>query len=125
LYKKILVSDLIIDGQRLVTALARNRFPIVSALWSYNDESLEWRLVIVSPTVDHAGPMAAYGRVQRVLAASNPSRLTLTDVALVSPQSSDYENLRMLVSSPGRFGTGLPTGSANGAVFEDAYVYQL
>ena len=119
------MSELILDGQKLVEALLRNRFPIVSALWFYYNESLEWRLVIVSPSVDQVGPLAAYGRVQRVLAGSKPSRLTLTDIALMSPQSQDYQNLRALVSSPGRIRTGMPAGSLNNVIFDDTYVYQL
>jgi len=119
------VSELITDGQQLVQGLLRNRFPIVAALWFYYTESLEWRLVIVSPSVDQVGPLAAYGRVQRVLMGSHPSRLTLTDIALMGPQSQDYRNLRALVSSPGRVRTGVPAGAVNGTIFDDTYVYQL
>ena len=64
MYKKILVSELIDEGQRLLEALRRQRFPVVAALWSYIPESLEWRLILVTPTVEHTGPMAAYTRVQ-------------------------------------------------------------
>lgn len=44
--------------------------PITAALWFYFLDSLEWRLVIVSPTVDSSGPMAAHRRIQRVLAST-------------------------------------------------------
>jgi len=81
MYKRILVSDLLAEGQRLLEALARNRFPMVAALWSYFPESMEWRLVIVSPVVDRIGPLRAYRRIQRVLATTKPSLLTVTDIA--------------------------------------------
>ena len=76
--KKILVKELVDEGQRLLEALSRNRVTIKAALWHYFPESTEWRLVIVSPTVGR-GPLAAYKRVQAILATTNPSYLTLTD----------------------------------------------
>jgi len=86
---------------------------------------MEWRLVIAAPMVDHSGPMAAYTRVQRVLASINPSQLTLTDISVISPTSQQFENLRAIVSSPGQFGAGSATGHIHNVVFEDNYIYQL
>ena len=123
MYKKILVSELISEGQRLLEALKRNRFTVSSAVWYYIPESMEWRLVIVSPTVDHSGPMAAYTR--RVLANINPSSLDLTDISVISPASQEFQDLRAIVSSPGSFGASSATGNVHGVVFEDNYVYQV
>jgi hypothetical protein len=124
MYKKILVSDLIVEGQQLIAALKRNRFPIAGALWSYFPEAMEWRLVIASPATDSSGPLAAYTRVQRVLASTHPAQLTLSDIVLVSPLSHDYETLRSTVSAGGQFGIG-PAAAIKNLVFEDAYVYQV
>ena len=106
----------------MLDALARNRFSVAAALWFYIPESMEWRLVIVTPTVDHAGPMAAYTRLQRILASISPSQLTFTDVSLMSPLSQDYESMRAAISSPHRFGA--TTGNMHNVTFEDAYLYQ-
>jgi len=126
MYKRILVNDLLAEGQRLLEALARNRFPVVAALWSYFPESMEWRLVIVSPVVDRIGPLRAYTRIQRVLATINPSHLSLTDIAALGPASQDYRNLRDVISSPGRIITGSEVNRfPPGVVAEDAYVYRL
>jgi hypothetical protein len=124
-FKKILVRDLISEGERLLEGLRRNRFPVVAALWSYFPESMEWRLVLASPAVDHQGPLAAYGRVQRVLSGTNPSQLTLSDIALIGPESADYQNLRQVLSRPGQFTTGAATSQAGNVIFEDSYVYPL
>jgi hypothetical protein len=126
MYKRILVNDLLVEGQRLLEALARNRFPVVAALWNYFPESMEWRLVIVSPVVDRDGPLRAYRRIGRVLATTNPSHLTVTDIAAVGPASQDFRNLQAIISSPGRFIAGPEVNRIQpNVVFEDAYVYQL
>jgi hypothetical protein len=125
MYKKILVSELISEGHRLLEALKRQRFAVFAAVWYYVPESMEWRLVIVAPSVDHSGPMAAYTRVQRVLASINASYLTLTDISVISPTSQQFENLRAIISNPGQFGAGSATGHIHNVVFEDNYIYQL
>ena len=126
MYKKVLVSELVDEGQRLLQALKRNRFPIASALWHYIPDSSEWRLVIASSAVEQNGPMAAYGRVQRALGLISALRLALSDIALVSPNSEDYQALLQMVGAPGRFAGTVPvTPAVRNIVFEDDYVYQL
>lgn len=126
MYKKVLVSELIEEGQRLLEALRRNRFPITSALWHYIPDSLEWRLVVVSTAVDQNGPMASYGRVQRALGIISPMRLALSDIALISPNSQEYQALRQVVGAPGCFTGTVPAAPVlHNVVFEDDYIYQL
>ncbi|MGO9261263.1 MAG: hypothetical protein ACLQU1_33885 [Bryobacteraceae bacterium] len=125
MFKKVLVSDLISEGQRLLEALKRNRFSISAAAWYYLPESMEWRLVIVSPAADRSGPLAAYTRVQRVLAGTNPSQLTLTDIAVIGPSSQDFEDLRAIISGSGPTSTGSAMGRSRDMIFEDSYVYRV
>ena len=120
MYQKVLLEDLKEDGRLLVEALERNRFPITAAVWHDYPEA-QWRLVIVSTAVDSIGPMAAYSRVQRALQSVEPSELTLSDISLLSPRSQEFQNLRSLVSAPGRHGPG----RTREVVFEDAYVYRM
>jgi hypothetical protein len=124
MFKKVLVADLIEDGSELLEALKRARFPIAAAVW-YDVPELEWRLVIVTTAVDRNGPMAAYGKVQRALQSFPARRLALSDVMLISPHSPDFQNLQMLLSTPGRFGQAPATGRARNISFEDAYIYPL
>ena len=116
--KKILVKELVDEGQRLLEALSRNRFTIKAALWHYFPEATEWRLVIVLPAVSRLGPLAAHTRVQ-----SKPTYLTLTDIALMSPLSPEYRELRRELAKGG-FGAGPATVPTSRVVFEDGYVYQ-
>lgn len=60
----------------------------------------EWRLVIASSTVIRSVPMAAYARVQRALQTLQLSRLTLSDITLISPASEDFQNLRACFQRP-------------------------
>jgi hypothetical protein len=106
MYQKFLVIELIEEGQRLLEALARKRFSVKAAMWHYFTESEVWTLVIVSPAVDRLGTLAAYTRVQSVLASTNPSTLTLLDIALVSPRDKEYHGLRIEDISPDRIRVG-------------------
>jgi hypothetical protein len=125
MYKTILVNELINEGAALVNALRRGRVPLLAALWSYFPEPREWRLVIVSSIVDSRGPLEGYRRIQQVLAAIHPTQLSLSDITLISPHSSDYNDLRDLLSRPGRFGTAPAPESAHSVIFEDTYVYPV
>src|SRR5579872_3797841 len=106
MYKTILVKEIIEEGSRLLERLKRNNFHLTAALWySVPDSSQQWVLVIVSPVVDQVGPLAAYGRLQRLLGGLQPpSRLSLSDISLISPLSQEYQNLRSLVGGAGRLG---------------------
>ena len=128
MYKRLLVKELIDEGYRLLEALKKNRFPLKAAFWHYFIEAEEWRLVLVSPVVDRAGPLSAYTRVQRVLARTKPVYLTLSDISVFGPLSPDYKNLAAGVSSAGTFGARPAVHQAHpipNIVFEDAYVYQV
>ena len=103
-------------------ALRRQRFPVVAALWSYIAESLEWRLILVTPTVEHRGPMAAYTRVQRILATISPSRLTLTDISWSVLLARTIKMFFAAISIPSQFGAATGRGHSN-VIVEDAYVY--
>ena len=124
MYKKVLVEDLIKDGRLLVAALDRNRFPITAAVW-YDFPETQWMLAIVSPAVDQIGPMAAYGRVQRALQTVQPSQLALSDISLISPLSQEFQNMRLLISTPGRLGHSAASRRTRSLIFEDAYIYRM
>lgn len=119
MYKKILVGQLIVDGQRLLEALARQRFLVHQAFW-YDADSERWILAIASPTVYTAGPMVTYGRIQRALNSSNPLLLTLSDIQALDSSSAEFNALRVAA-----FGSalGVATGPARDIHFEGVYLY--
>ena len=126
MYKKILVSELVADGEKLVNALERHRFRIDSAFWIQPEgESGDWILVIASPVVDLVGPLTAYQRIQRVLRDLHEGTpLELSDIRAVGITGQEYQSLRALVGSPSVTGHGPATGLHRNIRFERAYIYR-
>src|SRR5213079_3376918 len=85
LVKEVLTDRLIAAGADLTRQLVRSDWPVVGTLWLYEPEINEWRLLIVSPSVDSEGPLAAYRLVSAAL-QSGQSRLSLDNISVVSPE---------------------------------------
>ena len=126
MYKKILVSELIADGEELVKALERHRFRIDSAFWIQPEgESGDWILVIASPVVDLVGPLVAYQRIRRVMAdLREGTQLELSDIRAVGVTEQVYQGLKALAITPGVLGHAPATGPHRNIVFERAYIYR-
>jgi hypothetical protein len=56
MYRKVLVESEIRSGERLLEQLDLAKIPVTAAFWLYADDAAEWRLVIVSPSVETLGP---------------------------------------------------------------------
>jgi hypothetical protein len=125
-YKKILVSELVADGEELVKALERHRFRIDSAFWIQPEgESGDWILVIASPVVDLVGPLVSYQRIRRALAdLRDGTQLELSDIRAVGITEQVYQSLRALAIAPSVAGHGPATGPHRNVVFERAYIYR-
>ena len=71
------------------------------------------------------GPIRAYTILDRVLKKIRSS-LSLNDISVLSPLSSEFQSLREEALGPGRLGMGPATGHAAGVItFHDAYLYTL
>lgn len=113
-------------GRRLLQELDKRHFPIDAALWLYRPEEDDWRLVIATPLVDEFGPSEGYRRLQRVVQKMSGTRLSLSNVALVSPEDPLIVLLRSAISTgPGIHGVRFSRNSINGVFVEDAYIYRL
>ena len=93
MYRALLVKQAIIDGKQLIDRLRRQGFDVSAAIWYHDQESTRWRLVIVSPSADVSG-ISAYREVQNALARKGSSTLTLDEISVVSPSSSDFKQFR-------------------------------
>ena len=60
MYKKLLVSEVVKDGERLLLELTRSQFPVEAAFWYKEDDASDWRLAIVTPEVVNVGPMKSF-----------------------------------------------------------------
>jgi hypothetical protein len=123
-YKKILVGDYIEHGRAMLETLQRNNFTVTEAFWYELPDLDEWRLIIASPMVHLVGPTKAYTVLDRVLRQIQ-SPLSLGDISLLSPLSSEYQALRQAALGPGRLGMGPATEHAHDITFHDAYLYNL
>ena len=124
MYKKILVGDHIKHGRAVLEALQRNHFTVTEAFWYDVPDLDEWRLIIASPMVREVGPTQAYTVLDKVLRQIR-SPLSLSDISLLSPLSSEYQRFRQAALGPGRSGMGPATGRSHGVTFQDAYLYNL
>ena len=123
--KEMLTEQMIEAGAQLTESLDGQNWPLVGALWLFDPEINQWRLLLASPTVKTEGAFEAYHHVNEALREST-SPLRLDSVSVVSP---DHPIFRTLASAlrPGWenrtrrvFRTAI-----NGHYIDDAYVYRL
>lgn len=126
MYKGILVTDkilqpedLIKDGERLIEELEKKGFSISAAFWRFLDEEGVYRLVIVSPIVSSEGPLQTYIHViEAVDALGEKVHFGLSDVSVMSPSWSQFQELRMAIESSGA------KPSNKGVALGDYYLYR-
>src|SRR5436309_3542351 len=87
--KEVLTEQMISAGAELIGRLDEAGMVVSGALWFYEPDSNDWRLLIVSPEVRTKGLKAVYQEVQAVLRAvpGDQSLVALKDISVVD--SSD------------------------------------
>jgi len=122
-----LVKEIIDDGKELIEALDETQFEVKAAMWFYQADSDEWRLLIASPYVEENGPKKAYNLIQKELKKlSLPSGISLKDISLLSPQ----HDLIILMKKAIRTGAGISDirftrNVIDGRLIEDALIYRM
>lgn len=104
--KRKLVEELISDGARLLRELDRKSFPVESMFWIHLPDEDYWRLVIASPFVPQHGGAVGYRRVNELLRELELAGITLEDISLLDPQSSQFQSLYSLASGSSRLAAG-------------------
>lgn len=112
------------EGEMLVQALEKQRFPIAAAFWYYAPERMTWRLFIATGAIDRRGPIHAYTRIQRALKEMGGVSLSLDDISVVSPSSRQFDELRLKMEGMPRVAPHATPRPPKEVVFEDAYVYR-
>lgn len=96
------VGDLIKEGERLIDELEKRGFSISAAFWRYPDERGLPRLVIVSPKVGRDGPRSTYlSVIEAIDALGEKVHFGLSDVSVMSPSWSQFQELRTAVENSG------------------------
>jgi hypothetical protein len=104
--KKKLVEELIGDGTRLLRQLDGQNFPVESMFWVHLPDEDYWRLVIASPLVNQQGGAAGYRRLNELLRQIELAGITLEDISLLDPESSQFQSLRSLAGGSSRLAAG-------------------
>jgi hypothetical protein len=104
--KRKLVEGLISDGARFLSELDRNGFVVESMFWIHLTEEDYWRLVIASPFVAERGSTAGYRRLDELLRNLGLAALTLEDISLLDPVSSEFQALYSMAGESPRLAPG-------------------
>jgi hypothetical protein len=121
-----LVDNLIEDGKLLVQALDETGIDVQAALWFYDSDSEDWRLLIASHTLQAQGPLGAYATIQTALDAIPHQSLALSGVRVISPDDPLIKALRMAIrTGPGIAGIRFSRNVIDHVFIEDAYIYRV
>jgi hypothetical protein len=121
-----LVDSHIDDGRKLVLALDDMNIDVEVALWLYDSDSEEWRLLIASRKLQEHGPLKAYETVQTALAGIPHRSIALSNVTVVSPDDPTIRALRSVISTgPGITGMRFSRNVIDHVFIEDAYIYRV
>jgi hypothetical protein len=110
-------------GAQLIERLDAAGFPLVAALWYFNPDASEWRLLLASPRVDEAGPRRAYEEVLTQLDALKLPSLSLANVIVRSPNEPLIAALRASFRGTGRSATWIRGEAVNSLYVGHAYLY--
>ena len=126
MYRKVLVETEIRSGERLLDQLDLAKIPVTAAFWLYADDAAEWRLVVVSPSVETLGPRQLYALIGVML--TNPSgapiSIPLERIFLLSPHDIRYQQVRLAALGAGA-GLLVTSGPSRNVSGEDAYIYRV
>jgi hypothetical protein len=123
MFKTVLVKKLVDDGARLLKALDARKFPVSAALWFFFQESMTWKLIIVSDVASAPGPREAYMQIQSAMVGLNLD-LALDDITVMSPTSKNFPNFRRTIEGVAKVALLNRKPYSEGVSFEDAYIYR-
>jgi hypothetical protein len=125
--KGTLVDQAKADGARFVRALDATGFPVTAALWIFDPQAEDWRLVIATPLIEAKGPKEVYGVLRAALHELQPEVVFgLNDVWVVSPKEPLIQLMGSLVNTgPSIVGRMFEKNVLNGVLLPDAYIYRL
>lgn len=128
LVKESLSEQMISAGSDLIRRLDEAGLKVSGALWFYETDSNDWRLIIVSPDVRAKGVKTVYEEVQAVVRATpdDQSIISLKDISVVDSDDPLISLLKIAIKTDNgisriRFSRNM----INGTLIEDSYIYRL
>src|SRR3954469_15612056 len=86
-------------GRQIIERLERLGISIDVALWLQDDETLNWQLVVSSPSVPKTGARPVYEALQRIVREVHHPQIQLDDVAVASPNENRIKDLKRRVGT--------------------------
>jgi hypothetical protein len=121
---KLLVTEQIDDGKRIVDQLMGDEFEVSAAFWAKTAEEGLWYLYIASPLVEANRPGEAYPRLYASISQIPGLEVQLSDIKLINDTNPIA---RDIIEARNRYPRGTPTryrGKRVGNVsILEAYVY--
>jgi hypothetical protein len=128
LVKESLSEQMISAGSDLIRRLDEAGLKVSGALWFYETDSNDWRLIVVSPDVRAKGVKTVYEEVQSVVRATPDDRsiISLKDISVVDSDDPLVSLLKIAITTDNgisriRFSRNM----INGTLIEDSYIYRL
>ena len=129
--KTTLVEKDFKDGELLIAELDKAQLKVHSALWIYNSEADNWRLMIASDKEDFSSPKKAYSLINEVIEKMNNSGINIGfSLENISVVSTDHPLIRLLSSAiktnPRSIsGIRFSRNTIDNNYIEDAYIYRV
>jgi hypothetical protein len=123
-----LTPEMIQAGARLTEQLDQAQVDVRASLWMYYPDVSSWRLLLAIPGVSKEGPKKIYKEVQTALMHLQDEfpTLTLSDIAITTPDNSLLETLRLVVRTAREIsGIRFSRNTINQTYIEDSYIYRL
>ena len=128
LVKESLSEQMISAGSNLIRRLDEAGLKVSGALWFYETDSNDWRLIIVSPDVRAKGVKTVYEEVQAVVRATpdDQSIISLKDISVVDSDDPLISLLKIAIKTDkGISRIRFSRNMINGTLIEDSYIYRL
>ena len=123
--KEQLTDEMIEAGARLTAQLDEAGVPIVAALWLFQPEINEWRLLFASPEVRTQGPRAVYAKVREAVDSVAGPRLPLSNIGLMDTEDELVRQLnKAMQTGPGIARIRFSRNVIEGHFIDDALIYR-
>jgi hypothetical protein len=126
--KEYLSAEMVEAGAELIAKLDAMGLPIVAALWLFEPEINQWRLLIASPEVPASGSLDVYhkiGEARRAL-GEKAAALPRFSISAVDPNREPVRSFRMeMPTGEGLSRIRFSKNMVNRRFIEDALIYRI
>jgi hypothetical protein len=126
--KDQLTDSMVEAGAELTKALDQTGVAVTTALWLFNPEVNEWRLLFGSPDTAVTGPRRVYDHIRTAIQSlgERAQPVPLSSIGLLDPSSELVRLLRIAIQTgPSVAKIRFSKNSINGHFIDDALIYRV